>query len=145
MTANLSAGFRLAEDLLAGLSAQSLDPPGHTRDAYGTGEQMAHDLIRRAGEALGAAARVDGAGNLYLTLAGTQPDLPAIFIGSHLDTVPHGGNFDGAAGVVAGLGVMADLAEAGIRPARTLTVMATRAEEAAWFPSPIPAAARLSG
>lgn len=138
MTGNLSVGFRLAEDLLAELSAQSLDPPGHTRDAYGPGEQKAHDLMRTTAERLGASARVDGAGNLYLTLAGTRPDLPAIFIGSHLDTVPHGGNFDGAAGVVAGLGVMADLAAAGIRPTRSLTVMATRAEEAAWFPLSYP-------
>ncbi len=138
MTANLSAGFRLAENLLARLSADSQDPPGHTREAYGAGEQKAHDLMRDAAGQLGASARVDGAGNLYLTLPGARPDLPAIFIGSHLDTVPHGGNFDGAAGVVAGLGVMADLAEAGIRPTRDLTVMTTRAEEAAWFPLSYP-------
>lgn len=138
MSQNLSAGFLLAEELLSDLSAQSFADPGHTRDAYGQKEQMAHDLMKSAGERLGAAARVDGAGNLYLTLPGSRPDLPAIFIGSHLDTVPHGGNFDGAAGVVAGLGVMAELAEAGLTPTRNLTVMVTRSEEAAWFPLSYP-------
>ncbi len=135
---NLPAGHHLAETLLAELSAFSRDPPGHTRAAYGAGEQRAHDTVRAAAEALGATARVDAAGNLYLTLAGQRPDLPAIMLGSHLDTVPHGGNFDGAAGVVAGLGVMADLAQAGRRPPRDLVVMAIRAEEAAWFPLSYP-------
>lgn len=135
---NLPAGHRLAETLLAGLSALSLDPPGHTRAAYGEGEQRAHDAVRRAAEALGATARVDAAGNLYLTLAGQRPDLPAIMTGSHLDTVPHGGNFDGAAGVVAGLGVMAELAQLGRPPPRDLVVIVTRAEEAAWFPLSYP-------
>lgn len=138
MSVPLPAGHHLAETLLAELSALSRDPPGHTRAAYGAGEQRAHDAVRMAAEALGATARVDAAGNLYLTLAGARPDLPAILLGSHLDTVPHGGNFDGAAGVVAGLGVMADLVQAGHRPPRDLVVMAIRAEEAAWFPLSYP-------
>ncbi|MDR0810071.1 MAG: hydantoinase/carbamoylase family amidase [Gemmobacter sp.] len=135
---NRPAGHDLAEMLLAELSAFSLDPPGHTRIAYGAGEQQAHDTIRAAAEVLGATARADAAGNLYLTLAGRRPDLPAIMLGSHLDTVPHGGNFDGAAGVVAGIGVMAELVQVGLRPPRDLVVMAIRAEEAAWFPLSYP-------
>jgi len=59
-------------------------------------------------------------------------------LGSHLDSVPHGGNFDGAAGVVAGLALVADLAERGVTPARDITVAAFRAEEAAWFPLSYP-------
>ena len=52
------------------LEEATRDPPGVTRAAYGPGEQFAHDLVRREGEALGAEARVDAAGNLYLTLPG---------------------------------------------------------------------------
>src|SRR5690606_13054988 len=56
-----------------------------------------------------------------------------VFIGSHMDSVARGGNFDGAAGVVAGLACLSMLKESGIRPACDLTVMAVRAEESAWF------------
>ena len=54
-------------------------------------------------------------------------------IGSHLDSVPHGGNFDGAAGVVAGLVAVAALQSLGITLACDLTVMGIRAEESIWF------------
>ncbi|MBX3568026.1 MAG: hydantoinase/carbamoylase family amidase [Rhizobiaceae bacterium] len=131
-------GTRLAARLLEVLARQTADPPGVTRAAYGPGERFAHELVRQEAEALGATARTDAAGNLYLTLAGTDPTLPAIVVGSHLDSVPHGGNFDGAAGVAAGLAVMAELVRQGVPLKRDLVVMATRAEEAAWFPLSYP-------
>ncbi|CDX51666.1 Amidase, hydantoinase/carbamoylase family protein [Mesorhizobium plurifarium] len=136
--AALTVGGRLAGRLLETLAEATTDAPGITRVAYGPGERFAHDLVRNEGEKLGAGARVDAAGNLYLTLRGRNPDLPAIVIGSHLDSVAHGGNFDGAAGVVAGLAVMAELVEQGTRLPRDLIVLATRAEEAVWFPLSYP-------
>ncbi|MDX8532441.1 Zn-dependent hydrolase [Mesorhizobium sp. VK25A] len=135
---SLTAGGRLAERILDALAEATTDAPGITRVAYGPGERFAHDLVRNEGEKLGAGARVDAAGNLYLTLSGSNPDLPAIVIGSHLDSVAHGGNFDGAAGVVAGLAVMAELVGEGIQLKRDLVVLATRAEEAVWFPLSYP-------
>jgi len=53
--------------------------------------------------------------------------------GSHLDSVPHGGNFDGLAGVIAGLVAVASIRGVGIAPARHITVMGIRGEENAWF------------
>lgn len=135
---SLTAGGKLAGRILHVLAEASTDAPGITRVAYGPGERFAHDLMRDEGEKLGAVARVDAAGNLYLTLSGRNPELPAIVIGSHLDSVAHGGNFDGAAGVVAGLAVMADLVGQDIRLPRDLIVLATRAEEAVWFPLSYP-------
>ncbi|MEM7226109.1 MAG: Zn-dependent hydrolase [Pseudomonadota bacterium] len=130
----LTKSQRLARQLFKDLEALSADPPGVTRAAYGAGEQHAHDLMTRTGEALGCAQRVDAAGNLYMTFPGRDRARPATLVGSHLDSVPHGGNYDGAAGVVAGLATAAAFAEAGRRPVADLTVMAIRAEEAAWFP-----------
>ena len=130
--AHLSAGGDLAGRLLADLAAATADAPGITRVAY------AHDLVRRHAEALGATARVDAMGNLYLALAGENAARPPIVIGSHLDSVPHGGNFDGAAGVLAGLGVIAEFRAQGLSLARPLIVMVTRAEEACWFPLSYP-------
>ena len=99
---------------------------------------IAHDLVRREAETLGAVSRVDAAGNLYLTRRAATRNCRRSFIGSHLDSVAHGGNFDGAAGVVAGLAVMADLVAQGIETERDLTVLVTRAEEAVWFPLSYP-------
>lgn len=134
--AGLTAGGVLAGRLLETLAQATTDAPGITRVAYGPGERFAHALMRAEAEKLGAVARVDAAGNLYLTRRGHDPALPAIVIGSHLDSVPHGGNFDGAAGVVAGLAVMAELAGQGMP--RDLIVLVTRAEEAVWFPLSYP-------
>ncbi|TPI85411.1 Zn-dependent hydrolase [Mesorhizobium sp. B2-8-9] len=135
---SLTAGGKLAGRILNALAEATTDAPGITRVAYGPGERFAHDFVRKEAEKLGAVARVDAAGNLYLTLKGRDPDLPAIVIGSHLDSVAHGGNFDGAAGVVAGLAVMAELVGQGIRLPRDLIVLVTRAEEAVWFPLSYP-------
>jgi N-carbamoyl-L-amino-acid hydrolase len=75
----------------------------------------------------------DIAANTYMTLAGFDRTAPRIIIGSHLDSVPNGGNFDGAAGVVGGLTALAVLQSLGVTPSCDLTVMAIRAEESVWF------------
>ncbi|MER9404085.1 Zn-dependent hydrolase [Mesorhizobium caraganae] len=143
--AGLTAGGVLAGRLLETLAQATADAPGVTRVAYGPGERFAHALMREEAEKLGAVARVDAAGNLYLTRRGRDPALPAIVIGSHLDSVPHGGNFDGAAGVVAGLAVMAELVVQGIQLSRDLIVLVTRAEEAVWFPLSYPSSQAALG
>jgi N-carbamoyl-L-amino-acid hydrolase len=123
----------MAEALFDALRADGLDDPGVSRDPYGAGEQRAHATVRRAAEALGLEIAGDAAANLYMTWAGADRAAPAVVIGSHLDSVPHGGNFDGAAGVVAGLVAVAALQAMGVRPRRDVVVMGIRAEESIWF------------
>jgi N-carbamoyl-L-amino-acid hydrolase len=106
---------------------------GVTRASYGPGEQFAHDLMARHARTLGLEVRQDDACNLYMVWAGSDRSLPAIVIGSHLDSVPAGGNYDGAAGVVAGLVAVQALKDAGHVPERDVVVMGVRAEESAWF------------
>ena len=122
-----------AASLFDRLRADGEDPPGVSRDPYGPGEQRAHATIAEAAAALGLERTGDPAANLYVTWPGADRALPRIVIGSHLDSVPHGGNFDGAAGVVAGLVAVAALLRLGIAPARDVTVMGIRAEESVWF------------
>lgn len=124
----------LAERLFATLAEKTKDTQGVTRAAYGEGEQFAHDLLRAEGTRAGLDTAVDAAGNLYLRLPGHGASPRAIIVGSHLDSVPMGGNFDGAAGVLAGLAVAAGWAQAGYRLSDDLVVMAIRAEESNWFP-----------
>ncbi len=122
-----------AEDLFDQMARCSQRPRGITRDTYGAGENAAHDVFAKHGAGLGLEIRRDAAANTYATWPGNDRRLPRIIVGSHLDSVPHGGNFDGAAGVVAGLVAVAALRELGAVPRRDLTVMGIRAEESVWF------------
>jgi N-carbamoyl-L-amino-acid hydrolase len=125
----------IAARFLHELEALTRDVPGVTRDSYGTGENAAHGLLARYARDLGLPSTIDAAGNMYVTLEGQKPDAPAWIIGSHLDSVPHGGNFDGAAGVAAGLAVLARLRQRSGRPLHSVIVIAIRAEESTWFPA----------
>lgn len=126
----------LAARLLDELARRTADPSGKgiTRAAYGPGEDIAHEILRREARALGLTLKTDAAANLYATLPGERCS-PVLFVGSHLDSVPNGGNFDGAAGVLMGLSVAAGFVHAGRRPPQSLTIMAIRAEESTWFPA----------
>lgn len=115
------------------LAEESRDGAGITRDAYGAGEQAAYKLLRDKALALGLEVANDNAGNLYATLAGADRALPAIVIGSHLDSVPRGGNYDGAAGVVAGLLIATALRRLGLQTRHDIRVMGIRCEESPWF------------
>lgn len=123
-----------AADLFAALHAIGWDGVGISRETYGPGEDAAFDLVRHTAEATGLAIETDAAGNMICTLAGTDPTLPAAACGSHVDSVPQGGNFDGAAGVVAGLLALRRLA--GTAHRRAVKLLVLRGEESAWFGRP---------
>lgn len=126
---------KLAGAMFDALRTGSADAPGVTRASYGAGERMAHELARKVASDLQLDISTDFAGNLYMTLPGRDRSAPAVMMGSHLDSVPHGGNYDGAAGVVAGLTALARMRRLGQVPRADVTVMAIRAEELSWFPA----------
>jgi N-carbamoyl-L-amino-acid hydrolase len=136
MGAAIQPDLDLAASLFDGLSRTTRRGRGIVRDSYGVGEQAAHDLARSAATAIGLEIEIDPIGNLFMTLPGRDRRAPRIIIGSHLDSVPQGGNYDGAAGVVAGLSVLSALRRAQVVPDCDLAVMAIRAEESAWFDVP---------
>jgi beta-ureidopropionase / N-carbamoyl-L-amino-acid hydrolase len=123
----------LAATLFEQLDQATRRGRGIVRDSYGAGEQAAHDIMRTAAERIGLEISIDAIGNLTLTLPGSERRAPRILIGSHLDSVPQGGNFDGAAGVVAGLCALASLRAEGFVPGCDIGVMGIRAEESSWF------------
>jgi beta-ureidopropionase / N-carbamoyl-L-amino-acid hydrolase len=133
IASSVAASRALAAGLFDTLRRDSLDAPGVTRDPYGPGEQRAHATIEQAARDLGLEITRDAAANLYMTWPGRDRAAKRVIVGSHLDSVPHGGNFDGAAGVIAGLAAVDALKRLGLEPARDLTVMAIRAEESVWF------------
>jgi N-carbamoyl-L-amino-acid hydrolase len=123
----------LAEALFDELRAKTGEGAGIHRASYGAGESAALDIVEARARALGLPTERDAGAKLVVTLAGTEPDLPFLACGSHLDSVPQGGNFDGGAGVVAGLAVLASLKREGFRPRRTLKLYGLRGEESARF------------
>ena len=131
--AAVAAQRGMVERMFATLAAGSQGHPGIMRDTYGAGENFGHEVMVREATTAGLAVSTDAAANTYATWRGANADAPAILMGSHLDSVPHGGNFDGAAGVIAGLVTIAALRELGVQPQRDVTVMGVRAEESVWF------------
>src|SRR6202795_931666 len=119
--------LKLAAALFDSLERATRNTPGIVRDSYGAGEQAAHDIMRAAAESMGLEVSIDAIGNLMMTLPGRDRLAPRIIIGSHLDSVPQGGNYDGAAGVVAGLSAASALRRAGTAGVCALTVMGTPA------------------
>lgn len=128
------AAVRMAELVFDALREASLDPPGVSRASYGPGERAAHAILRAAAEEIELEVEADPIGTLSMTLPGANRELPPLVIGSHLDAVPHGGNYDGAAGVVMGLALAARLRQSGTVLPRDLVVLGIRAEEMCWFP-----------
>ena len=104
---------------------------GTNRPGLGEGEQRAHDLVASWMAEAGLAVEVDRAGNLVGRLPGSDPSLTEVWTGSHLDTPPDGGMFDGALGVVAGLDAAAAIGAGSVR--RTIAVVAFRLEEGCRF------------
>ena len=139
MPPNVTPDLDLAARLFDALRDASFDGIGITREAYGPGEARAHAIVRAEAAALGLECAVDPAGNLLMTLPGSDRARPVLVIGSHLDSVRQGGNFDGAAGVLAGLAAVAGMRRAGDRPGCDVTVLVARAEESgSWFPTSFP-------
>ena len=77
--------------------------------------------------------KVDRCGNLFVTLPGQDRSLPCYITGSHGDSVPQGGHYDGLAGVVAGMTVINWMKTIGFTPHRDVTLVVFRMEESSWF------------
>lgn len=95
------------------------------------------DLFRRWAEQAGYGVTVDRLGNTFVRRPGTDPTLPPVLVGSHLDTQAAGGRFDGILGVMAGLEILRSLDDAGIATRRPIEVVNWTNEEGGRFPPPM--------
>ena len=120
---------RLAE--LAEIGKQELG--GVTRLSFTEEERAAKDLVASYMEEAGLAVREDAAGNLFGRREGKDPDAPTILVGSHVDSVYDGGNFDGPLGVLAGVEVVQTMQEDGVETEHPVEVVAFTDEEGARF------------
>ena len=123
----------LAEKLFRDVRELSFDGVGVTRESYGRGESAAGDYLREFALGEGLAVDADRAANLVFRLPDSSADAPSVWTGSHIDSVPQGGNYDGLAGVVAGLLCLVAQKRNGSAGTLPLHVVAFRGEESAWF------------
>jgi hydantoinase/carbamoylase family amidase len=105
---------------------------GVTRLAYSIQEKQAREWVAARFQECGLPVRLDAAGNLFAHLGGRFPS-PVVMTGSHVDTVPNGGRFDGAAGTLAALEVANTLCQARFKPIYSIEFVVFAAEESRRF------------
>ncbi len=106
---------------------------GSNRQALTDEDKAGRDLFVQWGRALGCGVDIDAVGNIFLRRLGSDPSLDPVLIGSHLDTQPTGGRFDGVYGVLAGLEVLRTLQDHGVTTARAIEVASWTNEEGCRF------------
>lgn len=106
---------------------------GVNRQALSVEEIAARKQLIAWARAINLEPFSDNIGNLFLRYPGTDADLPAVLSGSHIDSQPTGGKFDGAYGVLAALEAVHAMHDAGFRPRRSIEVVAWNNEEGSRF------------
>jgi allantoate deiminase len=137
MTLDVEADISHISKMIDAMAEIGRDPAGGiTRLAYMEEERQAHDLAAGWFQSLGLDITTDAAGNTLAHKKGQDPSLPALVFGSHLDSVPHGGRFDGTAGVVVSIELIRMLQECDAYTDHSLTSVIFAAEEGARFREP---------
>ena len=126
-------GLEFAKKIFDDIRAMSADVQGVTRQAFSAKETEVLDYLTKIGQSLQLEITPDRAGNVWMTLPGKDRSLPAFVAGSHVDSVPQGGNYDGLAGVTAALTVAWWIRQTGFQPVRDYTVLMMRGEESSFF------------
>lgn len=122
-----------ADALFLRIAQATRDGRGITRESYGAGEECALRILEQEAQAMGLCSYRDALQNVWFYLAEDTLQEPCIIIGSHADSVPQGGNFDGLAGIIAGLLVLKELKKSHHRTTPPVRVLALRGEESAWY------------
>lgn len=122
----------LAHRVFEDIRDLTFDGVGVTRESYGPGVQKAAAYLEEVARRHGVASNRDAAGNVVFSLDDAG-DAPALWSGSHLDSLPQAGNYDGLAGVVAGLLCLVRLRRENVRLARPFKVVGFAGEESVWF------------
>ncbi|BBQ00195.1 Zn-dependent hydrolase [Burkholderia sp. SFA1] len=124
---------RLAQRLAAMARIGATEKGGVNRQALSKEDAAAQRQLVQWGEALGLKPSVDAIGNLFLRLEGTDASAPPVLSGSHLDSQPTGGKFDGVFGVLAAFEAVEAIVASGVKPRASIDVVAWMNEEGSRF------------
>ena len=138
-------GSRLWDTLMVHAEIGGTPDGGIDREALTPEDGRARDLFARWCREEGMEIAVDELGTIFATLPGSDPDARALAMGSHLDTQPTGGKFDGVLGVLASLEVVRTLRRSGTALRHPLTVVNWTAEEGSRFPMSMAASGVFAG
>ena len=126
-------GKRLWDSLMEMAKIGATDKGGVCRLALTDVDKAARDLFVTWCKEAGCTVTIDKMGNIFGRREGTNPDLPPVMTGSHIDSQPTGGKFDGILGVLAGLEVIRALNDADVKTAAPIEVSAWTNEEGSRF------------
>ena len=118
---------------------------GCNRQALTDADLAGRKLLSQWAEEAGCSVRVDAVGNLFVRRAGVDDALPVVMTGSHLDTQPTGGKFDGVYGVLAGLEVIESLNDHALTTEHPIELSVWCNEEGSRFPMAMMGSAVWSG
>ncbi|GGF26914.1 Zn-dependent hydrolase [Halobacillus andaensis] len=126
-------GSRLEEHIYTLAEIGKIGETGVRRLAHSKEDRQAVDLVKRWMEEAGLETRIDCFGNLIGTIEGKKKEKPNLMLGSHIDSQPYGGRFDGTAGALGAIEVIHSLKDKGITPNRTIEVVCFSDEEGSRF------------
>jgi ureidoglycolate amidohydrolase len=124
---------RLVADLETLASFSDDTPPGISRLVFADADQRSRVWLKAQCSDAGLAVREDAVGNMFARWVGARPQLAAIGTGSHIDAIPHSGQFDGTVGVLGGLEAIRALQQGGFQPQRSIELLLFTSEEPTRF------------
>ena len=124
---------RLTRELEELAAISELPAPAVTRVVFTGADLRGRAFIKGLCQEAGLSIREDAVGNMFARWEGTEPALPAIGTGSHIDAIPNAGKYDGTVGVLGGLEAIRALARAGYRPRRPVELLVFTSEEPTRF------------
>src|SRR6476620_4742407 len=139
------SGTRLWDSLMEMAKIGGTPKGGNNRQTLTDVDAEGRALFQRWGEACGLTLRVDRLGNMVFRREGRDPNRAPVAIGSHLDTQPTGGKFDGVLGVLAGLEVLRTLNDAGIQTDAPICIVNWTNEEGSRYAPAMMASGAYAG
>ena len=115
--------LRLEEMIIALASFNDSPECGISRFSFGENDRKARTYLLEIIDQLGLPVRIDPIGNIFARFPGTQPDLPVIMTGSHIDSVKNGGKFDCVVGVVSALEAIRVMVEHRVETKRSVELV----------------------
>src|SRR4051794_29032778 len=103
-------------DELAAISAAPA--PVVTRVLFSEADLRAREYVKNLCRQCGLNIREDAVGNIFVRWLGSNPDLPAVATGSHIDAIPNAGRYDGVVGVLGAIEAIRALQQSGFKPER---------------------------
>src|ERR1700730_15342779 len=126
-------GHRLVSEIEALASISDAEAPAVTRIVFTPTDLKARTWLKARCEEAGLAVRQDPIGNTFVRWTGSDPTLPPVATGSHIDAIPNAGKYDGVVGVLGGLEAIRALRQSGFIPKRSIELILFTSEEPTRF------------